>query len=103
MAKSQPLTPQEAEAKIQLFLAEGELRVSTHCKYESMPARDVSIEDIKHTLKFGRVIDQQWDEGHQNWQYEVVGTDLDGDQLNCLTVFFDRNLTLFIITVLERS
>jgi hypothetical protein len=103
MAKPPPLTPQEAEAKIQLFLAEGVLRLSTHCKFESRPARDVSIEDIKKSLKLGRVINQHGDEGQQNWQDEVVGTDLDGDQLNCLTGFFDRHLTLFVITVLERS
>ena len=95
-----PLSPDEAKRKIDLFLDQGRFRVSAHCRDESMPKRNVTSPDIVNCLKTGSVIrPPQWDDRFQNWKYEVEGIDLDDEILRAITVIFDQNLTLLVLTV----
>lgn len=65
-----------------------------------MPKRQVSSLDIENVLRTGEVIrEPEWSEDHGNWKYVVEGVDLDDDELSAVTVFFDEDLTLLIVTV----
>jgi hypothetical protein len=104
MTLPKKLTSAEAEAKIQNIINQGgKIILSAHCKNESMKKRDVVFDDIKNALLAGKVIDCQWSDHFNNWKYEVEGTDLEGDNLNCITIFFDATFSMLIITVLERG
>lgn len=51
-------------------------------------------------LENGQVIeDAEWDNTHSNWKYKVGGMDLAGDELRVITIIFDINFSLLIITV----
>jgi hypothetical protein len=104
MTLPKKLTSAEAEAKIQNIINQGgKIILSAHCKNESMKKRDVVFDDIKNALLAGKVIDSQWSDHFNNWKYEVEGTDLEGDRLNCITIFFDATFSMLIVTVLERG
>ena len=94
------LTPDEAKRKITLFLDEGTVELSFHCRQEYMRKRSVMLLDIVNALKTGEVIQEpEWDDARQNWKYRVEGVDTEGDELTAVTIIFDVNLTLFIVTV----
>ncbi len=94
------LAPDEAKRKIALFLDEGIVEPSFHCRQESMRKRHVSMLDVVNTLTTGEIIKEpEWDETYQNWKYRVEGVDTEGDELTAVTIIFDVNLTLFIVTV----
>jgi hypothetical protein len=94
------LSADEAKRKIALFLKTGRLRPTRHCLRDSMPSRNVTTQDVLHVLETGEIIrNPQWDKDHGEWKYIVEGVDLDGEDLRAVTVFFDANLTLIIVTV----
>lgn len=65
-----------------------------------MPKRHVSLLDIINVLRTGEIVrDPEWSEEHGDWKYVVEGVDLDDDELRAVTVFFDDELTLLIVTV----
>jgi hypothetical protein len=98
--RPEKLNPDEAKRKITLFLREGKVVPSQHCRKESMRKRGVTIDDILSVLQTGEIIrEPQWDEDNGCWKYIVEGVDLDEDELRAVTVFFDENLTLYIVTV----
>lgn len=104
MTQPKRLTPAEAEAKIQNIISQGgRIILSAHCKNESMKERDVIFDDIKNALLIGKVVNSEWAGEFNNWKYEVEGSDLEGDKLNCVTVFFDKTFSMLIVTVLERE
>lgn len=95
-----PLSRDEAKRKITLFLKEGKVVLSGHCKRDSMPKRNVSLPDILSVLQSGEIIHEpEWDNENGDWKYLVEGVDLDDDELKAVTVFIDRNLWLYIVTV----
>lgn len=97
------LTFVEAETKIQNVISQGgKIILSSHCKNESMKTRDVIFDDIKNALLTGKVINSEWSVKFNNWKYEVEGEDLEGDKLNCISIFFDSTFSIFIVTVMER-
>ena len=94
------LSPEEARRKIALFLRDGRVVPSGHCRRDSMPKRRVTLPDIINVLQTGEIVrSPEWSEEHGEWKYVVEGTDLDDDELKAVTVFFDDNLTLLIVTV----
>jgi hypothetical protein len=104
MTQPKRLSSAEAEAKIQNIISQGgKIILSAHCKNESMKNRNVIFDDIKNALLNGKVIDSEWSDNFKNWKYEVEGTDLEGDTLNCVTVFFDATFSILIVTVMERG
>jgi hypothetical protein len=95
------LSPEEAKRKIALFLKEGSIVPSPHCQKVSMPKRHVTMNDIVSVLQTGEIIrEPQWDEENDCWRYVVEGVDLDDDELRAVTVFIDKNLMLYIVTVI---
>jgi hypothetical protein len=96
MERPQPLSPKEAKKEILLKLAEGKLDLSDHCKYESMPKRNIFTPDIILALEVGEIKRKpEWDEEHQNWKYRVEGFDEENDELIIITVILEY---LIIIT-----
>lgn len=94
------LSPHEAERKIASILEDGYFEVTAHCRRDSMPKRSVTFLDIENTLKTGHIIrDPVWDDRHGQWKYIVEGRDLDGDELSAVTVIFDEDFSLLVITV----
>ena len=50
--------------------------------------------------KEGQVIrDAEWDSDFSNWKYRVEGTDIDGEELTAITVIFDEDFSLLVVTV----
>jgi Domain of unknown function (DUF4258) len=100
LSKKQSLTPVEATAKIRLIIDQGSIKFSRHCRLESMPKRNVDDEDIIAVLETGHVIEQaEWDNTHNSCKYKVEGFDLAGDELRVITVIFDINFSLLVVTV----
>lgn len=102
MAKGDPakLSPEEAKRKLALFLREGKVVPSGHCRQVSMPKRNVTTPDIINVLQTGEIVRKpEWSDEHGDWKYIVEGVDLDDDELTAVTVFFDDNLILLIVTV----
>jgi hypothetical protein len=96
----EPLSPNEAKRKILLILDEGIFELSLHCRRDSMPKRNVSTQDVLNALKTGQIIKEpEWDGEYENWKYRVEGVDIEGDDLIAITVIFDSNLSLLVVTV----
>ncbi len=95
------LSPDQAKRKIALFLKEGSIVPSPHCQKVSMPKRHVTMDDIVSVLQTGEIIrEPEWDQENDCWRYVVEGVDLDDDELRAVTVFIDKNLMLYIVTVI---
>lgn len=100
MTKGISLTPAEATAKIKLIVDQGDIKFSRHCRLESMPKRNADVDDVIMALENGQVIEEaEWDSGHAQWRYKVEGIDLSGDELRVITVIFDINFSLLVVTV----
>ena len=100
MTKQQALTPAEAIVKIKLIIDQGNIKFSRHCRQESMVKRNVDADDVIAALENGQVIENgEWDSTHANWKYKVEGLDLTGDELKVITVIFDINFSLLVVTV----
>ena len=94
------LSPAEATRKIQLILKEGTIDFSFHCWHERMPERKVSVLDVGHVLGRGRVVrEAEWDSRYEQWKYRVEGTDVEGDELIAITVIFEPDLSILVVTV----
>lgn len=100
MGRPRPLSPPEAQRLVLLILDEGFVEPTYHCRYDSMRERNVTMPQLVHTLRTGRVHrSPEWDNAHEAWKYRVEGVDTDGDELTAVTVILERELTLRIITV----
>ena len=94
------LSPLEATRKIRLILQEGTIDYSGHCWLERMPERNVSTLDVEHVLAEGQVIrEAEWDSDCFNWKYRVEGTDIEGDELTAITVIFEQDFSVLVVTV----
>lgn len=48
----------------------------------------------------GQVIrNAEWDSDFCNWKYRVEGTDIDGEELTAITVIFEQDFSLLVVTV----
>lgn len=100
MTKQQALTPADATIKIKLIVDQGDIKFSRHCRLESMVKRNVDADDVILVLENGQVIEEaEWDSNHSSWKYKVEGLDLRGDELRAITVIFDINFSLLVVTV----
>ncbi len=65
-----------------------------------MPERNVSTLDVEHLLREGQVIrEAEWDRDHMAWKYRVEGTDIEGDELIAITVIFEQDFSVLVVTV----
>lgn len=98
--KPKALSRDEAERKIKQILAQGIVELSYHCLKQSMTLRDVEMEDIVAVLGNGQIIrEPEWEERYQNWKYRVEGLDISNDVLTAITVIFEAQMSLYIVTV----
>ena len=94
------LSPPEATQRIRLILEEGTIDYSAHCWRKRMPQRGVTTLDVEHLLAEGQVNrEAEWDSDGFNWRYRVEGTDIEGDELTAITVIFEQNFSLLVVTV----
>lgn len=95
MARPPQLSPEAAKEKILLKLGKGKIEFSFHCRYESMPKRNIDETDVLNVLETGKIKRiPEWSEEHQNWKYRVEGYDLDNDTLTAVTVILDDILVI---------
>ena len=100
MSRPKPLKPDDAVKQIRLTLDQGIVELSNHCLNDSMPKRDIDSEDIIAALSNGQVIKvAEWDSLYNNWKYRVEGLDISKEELTVITIIFQSNLSLFIVTV----
>lgn len=98
--KTRPFSPSEAQRLVLLILDEGFVEPTYHCRHDSMRGRKVTMPQLVHTLRTGRVLrSPEWDVAHETWKYRVEGCDTEGDGLTVVTVILEDELTLRIITV----
>ena len=94
------LSPPEATRKIRQILEEGTVDYSGHCWHERMPQRNVSALDIEYILQEGQVIrEAEWDRTYRDWKYRVEGTDIEGDELTAITVIFEHDFSVLVVSV----
>ena len=56
--------------------------------------------DVEHVLREGQVIrEPEWDVDCWNWKYHVEGTDIEGDELTAITVIFEQDFSVLVVTV----
>lgn len=90
MARPPQLSSEDAKEKIRLKLKEGKVEFSLHCRYESMPKRNIDDTDVLNVLETGEIKRiAEWSEEHQNWKYRVEGFDLYDDNLTVITIILD--------------
>jgi len=100
MATPYKLSPSEAKRKILLILEEGTVDFSLHCRRDSMPEAHVDDVDVVNVLRDGQIIrEAEWDTHHENWKYRVEGADTEGEELTAITIIFEENLSLLVVTV----
>lgn len=55
---------------------------------------------MEQVLGKGQVIrNAEWDSDFCNWKYRVEGTDIDGEELTAITVIFEQDFSLLVVTV----
>jgi hypothetical protein len=64
------------------------LRTTKHCRAR-MIDRDVTMEDIRYVIQWGKVSTIEWDADYGNWKIEVKGGDIDGEELTLILVLLD--------------
>ena len=65
-----------------------------------MPERSISTLDVEHVLNERQVIrEAEWDAEYCNWKYRVEGTDSEGDELTAITVIFEQDFSILVVTV----
>ena len=95
MARPPRLSLEDAKEKILLKLIEGKIEFSFHCRYESMPKRNIDEADVLNVLETGAIKrEPEWSDEHQNWKYRVEGLDIDEDTLTAITVILDDVLVV---------
>lgn len=100
MDRPEKLSLSEAERRIQLILAQGIVEFSLHCIQDRMPERNVTTPDVANVLRYGKILrEAQWDDQHQCWKYRVEGVDIEGVELTAITVLFEDELSLLVVTV----
>lgn len=72
--------------------------ISRHCR-QRMLKRGISMDDILNALFWGEIIHVEHDPERHEWQVEVKGNDLDGDELVFHGAFYDLDDDVICITV----
>src|SRR3990167_5171515 len=100
MDKPEKLSSSEAERKIHFILEQGRVEFSGHCIRDRMLERNVTTLDVVNVLEHGKILrEPEWDDKYQSWKYRVEGVDLEGDELTAITVIFEDELSLLVVTV----
>ena len=71
-----PLSPRHAIERIRLLERDVELVLTRHAR-QRMAQRKLSRRDIRHCLKYGRVVEHS--KPFRLWRYKVDGSTIDGE------------------------
>jgi len=95
----EPLSPAEATAIIHEITRKGEIILSSHCRNESMPKRNIDFQDILTVLLNGLVRrPPEFDEKHRQFKYRVEGVTVDEEETVVITVIMSLK-SIFVVTV----
>jgi hypothetical protein len=95
---SLPLSCHVVISVIRRTLKEGSITWSAHIQ-QRMRERGFTMRDALNVLELGQVKrPPRWSSNHQNWEYAVEGTDIDGDSLTmCVAIDYEQEI-LTVIT-----
>lgn len=94
------LSKEEATKLLRLFVRDGCIEYSGHCLRDSMQKRNIDMQDVENVLMHGEILRRpDWDDQYQNWKYRVEGVDLEDDELTAITVIFQEERTVLVLTV----
>jgi len=90
-----PLSPRRAIERIRLLERDVGIVLTRHVR-QRMAQRKLSLRDIRHCLKYGRVVEHS--KPFQLWRYKVDGSTIDGDPMSCVV---EVNGKVILITVIR--
>lgn len=83
-------------AAMQLCVQEGQASLTNHA-YDEMADDDLFVFDLEQCVYTGTIVEQQWDDGFQDWKYVIYGKSSDEEDL-AVVAQIDRNQNLVFIT-----
>jgi len=93
------LTPEEAERKIQEIATYADIIPAYHYYEKGLALRNYSLQDVRHALKNGKIVDPpEYDDFYRNWEYNVEGRTIDGDEVIAVVVIINHR-TVKVITI----
>ncbi len=90
-----PLSPRRAIERIRQLERDVGIVLTGHAR-QRMAQRKLSRRDIRHCLKYGRVIEHS--KPSRLWRYKVQGSTIDGESMSCVV---EINGKLILITVIR--
>ena len=91
----QPLSPRRAIERIRLLERDIGIVLTRHAR-QRLVQRKLSRRDIRHCLKYGRVVEHS--KPSRLWRYKVRGSTVDGEPMSCVV---EINGKLILITVIR--
>ena len=93
------LTPAQATATIRRIYLEGGPFSRTEHFILELAKGNADMGDVNHVLEFGSVLRPgQWKVEHRAYNYEVVGTDVEGAELHIVVCIDEENFRLILVT-----
>jgi len=98
-SRPQPLAGEALRQAVTRIVLYGTFRESAHSAFERS-YRNVSHDDMLHMLEGTWTLAKKpsWDEKHYNWKYELVGQDIEGDELTLVVALNTEEQMITIIT-----
>ncbi len=90
-----PLSPRRAIERIRRLERDVGIVLTAHVR-QRLVQRKLSLRDISHCLKYGRVI--EYSKPSRLWRYKVQGSTIDGEHMSCVV---EINGKLILITVMR--
>jgi hypothetical protein len=88
------LSPNRVIAAIHRILEEGRVIPTGHIR-QRMRQRHFDIQDVMHVLEHGSIHrPPEWNETHHEWNYNIEGTDIEGEALTIRVAISEDILTL---------
>jgi hypothetical protein len=95
----EPLDATIATEMIRGIAKYGSVKHSDHCRYESMPDRNFSGQDLQILLEEGTVYEAPVrDEKTGDFKYKMVGKTLEGEPVTAIVVLADHR-SLSVVTI----
>ena len=90
-----PLSPRQAVERIRRLERDVGIVFTSHAR-QRLVQRKLSRRDIRHCLKYGRVVEHS--KPSRLWRYKVRGSTVDGEPMSCVV---EINGKLVLITVIR--
>jgi len=97
--KTSPLSNKAAIKAARRYLNDGQITWKPHMK-QRMEERNISIRDVLAIIDGGRINDEpEYDEEHGNYEYHIIGRDVEGKKRTLIVGIDENEETLELITV----